>query len=198
MEEVMRVFALGLAGMVSLAAVTAAQAGNECYRRVVDPAQYRTVEESVMVAPERQAPEYIPAVTREVEETVVVEPAREITHVIPAEYGVQEETVMVSPGGRQWQTRQTYSGVVGCWVDVPPTYARQARRVLVRPAQTVSETVPLVIATSERTEIVEPAHTVYHVVPARYATRERTELVAPEGAHWAPLQDSCYSAQGGY
>src|ERR1700691_3068323 len=103
MEEVMRVSALGLAGLVSLATLGSAQAGNECYRRVVTPATYRTVAETVLVEPERQDAAYVPPSTRTVEEPVVVEPARELTETIPAEYGVVENVVLVSPAQRVWQ-----------------------------------------------------------------------------------------------
>lgn len=186
----MRVTTLGIAGLVSLAAIASASA-NECYRRVVEPASYRTVQEDVLVSPERQVPEYIPAVTREVEETVVVRPQREVAHVIPAEYGVQEETVMVSPARREWRVRNHYGEMIGCWVDVPASYATRAHRVLVRPEQVVTETIPAVTATRARLEVVEPAHTVYHTIAARYATRERVELVAPASAHWAPASQYC-------
>ena len=97
----MRSVVFGLASLVSFAGVASAQA-HQCYRRVVDPAQYRSVEEQVLVSPEREVAEYAPAVTRQVEETVVVRPEREYSRVIPAQYGYEDETVMVSPARREW------------------------------------------------------------------------------------------------
>ena len=188
----MRVSALGLAGLVSLASFASAHAGNECYRRVAAPATYRTVAEPVLVEPERQVAEYVPAVTQAVEQTVVVEPAREVTETIPPEYGVVEETVMVSPARRVWQVSDRYGETVGCWVTIPPCYARQARRVLVRPAQYRTVVVPAVTETRLRQEIVEPAHTVYRTIPARYAQRERTVEVTPATAGWEPIGDVCH------
>jgi hypothetical protein len=195
MEEVMRVSAFGLAGLVSLASLTSALAGNECYRRVESPASYRTVAETVLVEPERQVAEYVPAVTQAVEQTVVVEPAREVTETIPPQYDVVEETVLVSPARRVWQVSDRYGETVGCWVTIPPCYARQARRVLVRPAQYRTVVEPAVTATRLREEVVEPAHTVYRTIPARYAERERTVEVAPATAGWAPIGDVCHQGE---
>jgi hypothetical protein len=196
MEKVMRVSALGLAALVSLATLTSALAGNECYRRVESPASYRTVAETILVEPERQVAEYVPAVTQAVEERVVVEPAREVMETIPAQYDVVEETVLVSPARRVWQVSDRYGETVGCWVTIPPCYARQARRVLVRPAQYRTVVEPAVTATRLREEIVEPARTVYRTIPARYAERERTVEVAPATAGWAPIGDVCHQGEG--
>ena len=194
----MRVSALGLAGLISLGTLASAQAGNECYRRVVSPAEYRTVAERVLVEPERQVAEYVPAVTQSVEETVVIEPAHELTQTIPAEYGTVEDSVLVSPARRVWQVRDHYGETIGCWVTIPATYAYQERRVVVRPEQYRTIEVPAVTATRTREEIVEPAHSVYHTIPARYETREHEELVAPASAGWAPIGDVCHEAGAAY
>ncbi len=179
-----------LAGAASLGAVASAQA-HQCYRRVVEPAQYRTVAEQVLISPEREVAEYVPAVTRQVEETVLVRPEQQVTRVIPAEYGYEDETVLVSPATREWRTREEDGQVIGCWVTVPPIYGRRTHRVVLRPAEEVTETIPAETATRLRTEIVEPAHTITHTIPARYATREREELVAPASARWAPIEQAC-------
>jgi len=198
MEEVMRVSALGLAGFISLATLASAQAGNECYRRVVTPATYRTVAEQVLVEPEREVAEYVPAVTQAVEQTIVVEPAHEVTQTIPAEYDTVEDTVLVSPARRVWEVRDHYGETIGCWVTIPATYAREARQVLVRPAQYRTIEVPALTATRMREEVVEPAHNVYRTLPARYAVREREEMVAPASAGWAPIGDICHQSEAAY
>ena len=120
------------------------------------------------------------------------EPAREVTETIPAEYDVVEETVLVSPAQRVWQVRERYGETVGCWVTVRPRYAREARRVLVRPAQYRTLVVPAVTETRLREVVVEPAHQVLRTIPARYATRERTVEVAPATAGWEPIGDACH------
>jgi hypothetical protein len=133
-----------------------------------------------------------------VEETVVVQPAREVTRVSPALYRYEDETVLVSPARREWRLRDHHGETIGCWVNIPPTYVRRARRVLARPEQVYTETVPAVTATRTRLEVVEPAHATYRVIPARYGVRERTELIAPASARWAPTHDYCQGDRATY
>jgi len=180
---------LALAGALVLASAAGAQA-HQCYRRVVEPPRYSTVEEQVLVSPAREVAEYVPAVTREVEETVLVRPERTVTRVIPAQYGYEAQTVEVAPAHREWQTRDENGDVIGCWVNVPARYARVERRVLVSPPREVEETLPAETATRLRTVVVEPAQTMAREIPARYATRERAVLASPGGARWAAI-DAC-------
>ena len=186
----MRNIVFGLAALVSLGVAASAEA-HQCYRLTAEPAQYRSVEEQVLVSPEREVAEYSPAVTRQVEETVVVRPEQTVTRIIPAEYGLEQEPVLVSPARREWRTRDEDGQTIGCWVTVPAIYGRVTHRVVVRAAQEVSETIPAETATRLRTEIVEPAHTVTQTIPARYETRERQELVAPASSRWAPIEREC-------
>ena len=172
-------------------ALTCAEAdAQQCYRRVVDAPQYSTVVERVLVAPAREAAEYVPAVTRVVAETVVVRPEQTVERVIPAQYALRAEVVEVSPAHREWRVRDEEGDVIGCWVHVPARFAEVARRVLVAPAQVVSQTIPEQTSTRLVTEVVEPARVIEHDIPAQYATRARAVLVSPGGAHWAAL-DGC-------
>src|SRR3954470_15042576 len=116
----MRVFATSLAGLLALG--VGAQA-SQCYRRVVEPPQYRSVAERELVSPEREVAEHVPAVTRSVEDSVVVRPERRFTRVIPAEYGEVRETVEVSPAHSEWRTRFEDGEAIGCWVRVPARFA---------------------------------------------------------------------------
>ena len=185
----MRKLALAGAALVLTSAVSAQ--AHQCYRRVVEPPRYSTVEEQVMVAPEREVAEYVPAVTRTVEETVVVRPERTIAHYIPAEYALEEQTVEVAPAHREWRTRDEGGEVIGCWVNVPAQYGRVARRVMVSPARAVEETIPAETATRLRTEVVEPAHTVSRVIPARYGVRTREVMTSQGGAYWSRIEQTC-------
>ena len=181
---------VALAG-AAVCALTCAQAqAQQCYRRVIDPPRYSAVVERVLVAPAREAREYVPAVMRAVPRTLVVRPERTVERLVRAQYALRADTIEVSPAHREWRTRDEGGDVIGCWVNVPARFARVARRVLVAPAHVVSQTIPEVTATRLVTEVVEPAHVVVHDIPARYATRRRPVLVSPGGAHWAPL-DSC-------
>ena len=118
----MRNAALAGAAILAISAVSAE--AHQCYRRVVEPPRYSTVEEQVLVSPEREVAEYAPAVTRQVEETVVVRPERTVTRVIPAQYAYEEQTVEVSPARREWRTRNEDGELIGCWVTLPARYAR--------------------------------------------------------------------------
>jgi hypothetical protein len=127
-----------------------AQAGgcysSECYRHVVTPPVYDTVQENVLVRPPRT-----------------------VYRTTPPVYDTVSERVMVSPGGRFWQTSRGPGGeLIGCWVTTPPRFAVRTRTVLVRPAQSIPET-----------------------IPPEYASVSRRVLVAPARAGWVP-------AGGGY
>lgn len=116
--------------------------GSECYRHVSTPPVFDTVHENVLVRP----PRTVYRTTAPVYDTV-------------------SERVMVSPGGRFWQTRRgPYGELIGCWVNTPPQYTVQHRRVLVQPAQSIPET-----------------------IPPEYASVSRRVLVAPARSGWVPV-----------
>ncbi|KAA0074772.1 hypothetical protein [Tardiphaga sp. P9-11] len=70
-----------------------------CYQQQVVPPQYRTVEETVMVAPGRTVRHRTPAQyeTVMVPKTVMVAPARVDYERIPAQYATQHRVQMVAP-----------------------------------------------------------------------------------------------------
>jgi len=116
--------------------------GSECYRHVVTPPVYDTVQE-----------------------TMLVRPPRTVYRTTPTVYDTVSERVMVSPGGRFWQTSRGPGGeLIGCWVTTPPRFAVRTRTVLVRPAQSIPET-----------------------IPPEYASVSRRVLVAPARAGWVPV-----------
>lgn len=80
-----------------------------CYQQQVVPPQYRTVQETVMVAPGRVIPHRTPAQYRTVmvPQTVMVAPEGVQYEEIPAQYGVRQRVEMVAPA-------QTY------YVATPP------------------------------------------------------------------------------
>jgi hypothetical protein len=109
-----------------------------CYRPVTVPAQYRTVYETVVVAPPR-----------------VVE------HVIPPRYGTVNETVMVSPPSQVWQSACACGRETLQAVEVPAQYATVAHTVVVEPSHVVREVIPAQYATVPHTEMVSPPQTVW-------------------------------------
>lgn len=109
--------------------------GAECYRRVVTPPIFDTVSEQRLV----RAP-------------------RTVYRTTPPVYDTVSERVLVSPGGRHWQTSyDAYGQLVGCWITTPPRYAVQSRRILVRQAEVIPETLPPVYASYSRRVLVQPA-----------------------------------------
>jgi hypothetical protein len=175
-----------------LASTGLAQAGGSgcqtCYKHVTHPAQYRTVDETVLVRPAQTVAHRTPAEFGTVHEKVVLQPAHTVAREIPAQMGTVAEQVMVSPARKEWQvTRDAHGHAVGCWVKIPAQYAVQHRTVVVRPAQVVHETVPAVYGTRSRQVMVRAPQVHHEVIPAQYATRQRTEMVAPASSSWQPV-----------
>jgi hypothetical protein len=111
---------------------------NPCYRPAMAPAQYRTVYDTVEVAP-----------------------ARVVAHRVPARYGVVNETVMVSPPSQAWQSTCACGRESVQAVEIPAQYATVARTVMVEPPHVVREVVPAQYGTVARTEMVAAARTVW-------------------------------------
>jgi hypothetical protein len=175
-----------------LATTSIAHAGGSgcqtCFKHVVHPAQYRTVDETVVVRPAHTVAHRTPAEFGTVHEKVVIQPAHSVAREIPAQMGTVAEQVMVAPARKEWQvTRDAHGHPVGCWVKIPAKYAVQHRTVVVRPAQIVHETIPAVYGTRSRQVMVRPPQVHHEVIPAQYATRQRTEMVAPASASWQPI-----------
>ena len=70
-----------------------------CYQQQVAPAQYRAVEETVMVSPGRVIAHRTPAryQTVMVPQTVMVEPERVVHEEIPPQYATVQRIEMVAP-----------------------------------------------------------------------------------------------------
>jgi hypothetical protein len=174
------------------------QRGDACYRLVETAPVYQTIDETVQVAPARRTKRHVPAVLQDVSEAVVVRHERTVARHVAAQYGTVHERVMTHPGGKQWvMKRNAHGDLVGCWVKTHPTYATVARRVVVRPASVVHETLPAIVQHRSRTVVVEPARTEYDVVPAQFETRQRHVKVANGGRHWQRIRGGGGSHCGG-
>src|SRR6266849_2281819 len=86
-------------------------------------------------------PERVPAQYRTVYDTVEVAPARVVAHRVPARYGVVNETVMVSPPSQAWQSTCACGRESVQAVEIPAQYATVARTVMVEPPHVVREVV---------------------------------------------------------
>src|SRR5579872_5337781 len=106
-----------------------------CYRLETVPAQYRTVSQTVEVAP-----------------------ARVVKYRVPARYGVVNETVMVSPPTQAWQSTCACGRETLQAVEVPAQYATVARTVMIEPPHVVREVIPAQYGTVTRTEMVSAAY----------------------------------------
>ena len=121
-----------LAGCGSCAAPVFNPCGT-CYRPVMVPAQYRTVYD-----------------------TVVVAPARVVAHVVPARYGVVNETVMVRPPSQVWQSTCACGRETLQAIEIPAEYSTVSHTVMVEPQHVVREVIPAQYGTVARTELVSP------------------------------------------
>jgi len=118
--------ALSIAVLSSVALSTAASACGgygcyapppcgTCYQQQVAPPQYRTVEETVMVAPGRTIAHRVPAQYRTVmvPRTVMVAPASVALERVPAQYATRQRVEMVAPAQAYYVPVQPRCGACG-------------------------------------------------------------------------------------
>ena len=151
------------------------------------PAEYRWVEERVLIHPARErVVEVIPAKYRWVEERVMVKPATERIVEVPATYRWVEERVMVKPASQVWKPGRgavekldNNTGEIMCLVEVPAEYKTIRRKVLETPASTRTEVVPAEYETIRRQQLVSESRVVTETVPAEYKTIRKQQIVTP-------------------
>lgn len=95
----------------------------ECYARVTQPAQFKTVQEQVLATEASEKVRVIPATFKTVKEQVVASEASTRLEVIPATYKTVTERVLVKPASKRVST-------------VPATYKTVTERIKVRDAYT--------------------------------------------------------------
>lgn len=182
--------------LAALAASPAALASDygcdgDCYRKVHLPPVYESVPELYVARQGHTVSRYVPPSYGTVTEPLVTRPARTVARVTPASFSVVTEKVQVTPARREWQVSYDAAGrEIGCWVDVPATYALRKRRVMVRPEQVTYVTVPEQVALVPRTVMTHPARVVKGRVPTVYETRYRDVQVAPAREAWEPLSEA--------
>jgi hypothetical protein len=139
------------------------------------PAQYRTVEERVVVKPETTRRVQVPAEYKTVTEQVQTKPPSVRRVKVPAGFRNVTEKVMVKEG--HW--KNTPFGKV--WI--PPVYETKTVKKWFA-EQEREETVPAEFKTVTRQQMVAPATERVEVVPAEYETRTKQELVREAGWEW--------------
>jgi hypothetical protein len=92
-------------------------------REVEAPAEYVTVEKQVVVEPARAVEVKVPAEYRTVDVQKLVTPAREVRTEVPAAYDRVERTVKVSDGRLEWRT-------ILCETNTTPDVIRELQTAL--------------------------------------------------------------------
>ncbi|MFN0113556.1 MAG: peptidoglycan-binding domain-containing protein [Paracoccaceae bacterium] len=185
-----------------------AKAG-ECYARIMIPAQYRTVNETVVVTPASQKIETVAARYEWIEERVTVKEASERLEIIPARYEDRTERVMVRPGSEKlivepakfntveekvlvkpayttWKKGRgpiekvdDSTGDIMCLVEVPAEYKTVTKRVMASAETTRKEVIPAEYTNVTKRVMVEPPKTTKVVIPAEYKMVRVQKLVEP-------------------
>lgn len=181
----------------------------ECYARVVIPAQYKNVSETVQVAApssriETTAAKYqwveqrvvateastrlevVPATYKTVTETIQVSDAGERLERVPATYKTVTKRIMVSPERTEWKKGRgpieridSASGEIMCLVTIPAQYRTVTERVVVTPESVRTIAVPGETKTITRRVVDRPATTRTIEIPATYKTVKVRKLVTP-------------------
>lgn len=157
------------------------------------PAEYEYFQQQVMVSPERMERIDVPATYRTVHETVVVRPAGVRLERTPPVWDTIVETVLVRPAYTEWRRsyvrpngylpvgyRQTATGEIMCLVEVPATYDRVQRRVMVRPAGAIEVREPAITKVVARQVVDRPAHFVERRIPPVFRTERVKRIVRAE------------------
>lgn len=122
-SEVASLKTSGNSSVGSDALVPANAKPGECYARVTQPAQFKTVQEQVLATEASEKVRVIPATFKTVKEQVLASEASTRLEVIPATYKTVTERVLVKPAGKRVST-------------VPATYKTVTERIKVRDAYT--------------------------------------------------------------
>lgn len=149
----------------------------ECYARVTQPAQFKTVQEQVLAAEATERVNVVPATFKQVQERILVSEASTRLEVIPATYKTVEERILVKPASKRVET-------------VPAKYKTVTERIKVRDAYTAWKPGGQVIAVGSNalggTILQNRTSSTGEVmclveIPAEYRTVSKRVQVAPAG-----------------
>lgn len=174
-SEVASLKSSGNSSIGSDALVPANAKPGECYARVTQPAQFKTVQEQVLATEASEKVRVIPATYKTVQEKILSEEAYTKLEVIPATYKTVTERVLVKPAGKRVTT-------------VPAQYKTVTERIKVRDAYTAWKPGGNVIAVGSNalggTILQNRTSTTGEVmclveVPAEYRTVSKRVQVSP-------------------
>ncbi len=150
------------------------------------PAKYETVSDRVVVKEASTELEVVPPVYEWVEERVLVKPESKRLVEVPPVYETVTEQVMVKPATTVWkkgrgpiQKIDEATGEIMCLVEEPAEYKTVTKQVLKTPASTREVTVPAEYKTVRKRVLKKPATTREVTIPAEYAKVEVTKMVQP-------------------
>jgi len=153
----------------------------ECYAKVVQPAEYDTVEEQVLVKEPSEAISIVPAEYDTVKAEVEVVPETHKLIPVPATYKEKVETIIVKPSIRLWKTSLEEEGrpvgqslltaASSSGVDIqnaqpgdcfkeyytPRKFKKTSEDILVQAEHNETEAIPPEFDTVEKTIVVKPA-----------------------------------------
>jgi len=163
----------------------------DCFKEYFTPRTFKIVKEDMLVRNEYNETKVVPAQFETIEKTVVVVPATKKIIPVPAVYEEVEEQILVEPAKTVWKKgenpAQKVSGATGeimCLVNVPARYDTIKKRILKTPATVTEEEIP------EKTEIVKvqklvsDAKVENSVMPAVYTSIEKSAIESEAHFSW--------------
>jgi len=180
----------------------------ECYARVLIPAQYKTVDDEVVVKEATEKLTIIPAEFNSTEEKVMVVPEYTRLIPVPATYKDVNETIEVKPAERYWMSRLDDKGLPvnpdilaairkrgidlnattpgTCYREYyqPRAYKTVDEEVVIQKERNETEALPATFESEEKTIEVVPATKKLVEVPAEYEETEKQVLLQPERNVW--------------
>ncbi len=164
----------------------------QCYARVLIPATYNTVSDTVLKRDAGEKIEIIPARYENAKETVLVKEASAKLEVVPAVYGEMQERVLTRPAATKIiEVPAVYETVVERILDKPAhtawkkgPAAKQSANVLSQSTTDTGEImclveVPASYKTVEKRVLVSAARTEEIAIPAEYKTIMKTVVKQP-------------------
>ena len=180
----------------------------ECYARVLIPAQYKTVEDEVVIKEATEKLTIVPAEFNTTAEKVMVVPEYTRLIPVPATYKDVNETIEVKPVERYWMSSldakafpvnpDILAAIRKRGIDLnlttpgtcyreyyqPRAYKTIDEEVVIQKERNETEALPATFESEEKTIEVVPATKKLVEVPAEYEETEEKVLLQPERTVW--------------
>jgi hypothetical protein len=165
-----------------------------CFREYLQPAQFKTETQKVLIKEAAEKVETVPAKYETVEQKVLVkEPSKKIIEV-PATYETVTEEVLVEPAKTVWKAGRgpteridNTTGEIMCLVEIPAKYKTMQKQVIKTPATTKEVEVPAVYKTVKVQKLVTPEQEKRTQIPADYTEVDRRVKVSDAKFVWHAL-----------